>query len=205
MAFDGFCQDLFGFCLVAPAGAGDFLVGLEVLVVDEEVLDFVLDKVGHVVDVLEVLVADVVDDAQQFVVAACFVGHLEHTQRAGLDDHTGEHGFGQDDQCVEGVAVFAEGVVDEAVVERVGHGGEQVAVEVDLAGFVVYFVLVAGAFGDFDGYFDAHGSLVYPGVGLWLVHGEKMVVGVGWCDWCGGGGCCECCGIACSCGGFVDC
>ena len=46
---------------------------------DEEVLDFVLDEVGHVVDVLEVLVADVVDDAQQFVVAAGFVGHLEYT------------------------------------------------------------------------------------------------------------------------------
>ncbi len=49
----------------------------------------------------------------------------------------------QEHQCVQRVAVFAEGVLEETVVGGVLHGGEQDAVQADAAGLVVDFVLDA--------------------------------------------------------------
>ena len=57
-------EDLLCLGLVAPAGAGYFLVRLQVLLVDEEVLDFVLDVLLHIVDVLVALPARVIDDGE---------------------------------------------------------------------------------------------------------------------------------------------
>ena len=133
---------------------------------DEEVLDFVLDVLLHIVDVLVALPARVIDDGEQLVIAAGLVGHLEDADDAGLNDYAREDRLRQDDQGVERVAVLAQGVVDEAVVSRVSHRGEQVTVEVDLAGLVVNLVLVAGALRDFNGYFNAHSDVLHGGLGI---------------------------------------
>ena len=77
-ALDGFLVDFFCFSLVAPAGTGYFLVWLEVLVAGEEVLDFILDVLLNIADVLVALGTWVVDNAQQLVVSASFIGHLEY-------------------------------------------------------------------------------------------------------------------------------
>lgn len=136
-------MDLFSLSLVAPAGTVNVLALFQVLVVDEEVLDLILEEIGHVGDVLDVVVAWVVENGEQLVVAAGFVGHLENTDDSGLNHNCWKNGLGEDDQCIQWVAVFAEGVVDVAVVQWVCHWSEQVAVEVDLSGLVVDFVLVA--------------------------------------------------------------
>ena len=106
-------------------------------------LHLVLNVILDVVDVLVPLVADIIDDAEQFVVAACFVGHLKHTDRAGLNDHAGEYRLRKNDQRIERIAILTERVVNKAVVGGVSHGGEEVPVQVDLARFVIDFVLVA--------------------------------------------------------------
>ena len=87
-------------------------------------------------------------DAQHLVVAAGLVGHAEHADRAALDEAAGEGRLLQDHERVERVAVLAEGVLDEAVVGRVGRRGEEHAVEADAPGLVVDLVLVALTLGD---------------------------------------------------------
>ena len=92
---------------------------------------------------------------RQFV-ASGLVAHRVDGDGACLDDDSRRHGLGQQNHRVQRVAVLAEGVIDEPVVDGVAHRGEQVSVQVDLAGLVVDLVLVAGALGDLDGYFDCH-------------------------------------------------
>ena len=86
--------------------------------------------------------------AEDLVVAAGLVGHPEHADRAALDEAAGERRLLQDHERVERVAVLAEGVLDEAVVGRVGGRGEEHAVQADAAGLVVDLVLVALTLGD---------------------------------------------------------
>lgn len=155
VAFDGFVQDALGLCLIAPTGTVYFLAWFKILVVHEEVLDLVASELVDIVDVLEVIETNVVENTQQLVIATCFVGHLENADWAGLNDYAREQWLRQDYQSVQWVAVFAESVVDEAIVSWVRHWGEQVAVQVHLAGLMVYLVLVAGALGDLDSYFNA--------------------------------------------------
>ena len=56
--------------------------------------------------------------AQDLVVAALLVGHAEHADRAALDQAAGKGRLVEQHECVERVAVVAEGVIDEAVVGR---------------------------------------------------------------------------------------
>ena len=86
--------------------------------------------------------------AEDLVVAAGLVGHPEHADRAALDEAPGERRLLEDHERVERVAVLAEGVLDEAVVGRVGRRGEEHAVEADPPGLVVDLVLVALTLGD---------------------------------------------------------
>ena len=86
--------------------------------------------------------------AEDLVVAAGLVGHPEHADRAALDEAAREGRLLQDHERVERVAVLAEGVLDEAVVGRVGGRGEEHAVQADAAGLVVDLVLVALTLGD---------------------------------------------------------
>src|SRR5699024_9542121 len=99
-AIDCFLVNSFGLSLVAPASAGDFLVWLQVLVASEEVLDFILDVLLNVGDVLVALGTWVIDDAQQLIVSASFIGHLEDAEDAGFNDHTWEDGLWQPHQCI---------------------------------------------------------------------------------------------------------
>ena len=126
----------------------------------EEVLDLVALELGNILNILQVCPAGIVNDAQELVVAAGLISHLEHAKHAGGHDHAGQHRLGQNHEGVQRIAVFAEGAVNEPIVERIGHGGKQVAVQVNLAGFVIYLVFIAGTFGDFDGYFNAHAALL---------------------------------------------
>src|SRR6202012_226020 len=62
--------------------------------------------------------------------------------------------IGDQDQRVERVTVAGKGVGDEAVVRRVGRGGEETAVQPDHVRLVVVLVLVAASGGDLDPHLD---------------------------------------------------
>ena len=103
--------------------------------------------------------------AQHLVVAAGLVRHPEHADRAAADQAAGEGRLLQDHQRVQRVAVLAEGVLDEAVVGRVGGRGEQGAVQADPAGLVVDLVLVALALRDLHQYVELHRLFLPPALG----------------------------------------
>ncbi len=68
----------------------------------------------------------------------------------------GEGRFLEEDEGVEGVAVLAEGVLDEAVVGRVLSGREEHPVEPDPAGLMIHFILVALPFGYLNDNVELH-------------------------------------------------
>ena len=88
--------------------------------------------------------------------SAGVIDHVEDADRASLDDDPGEEWLGQQHEGVQWVAVLTEGVLDVAVVRRVGHRGEEVAVEPDAACGVVDLVLVALSARDLDGDVELH-------------------------------------------------
>src|SRR5699024_7755527 len=142
---------------VPPLARGDVLAGLEILVVQEEVLDGLELKLRHVAEVLDVVPARIgAGKARQLVATTGLVGHRVDADDAGVDDHAGEDGLVEQHEGVDGVAVVRERLVDVAVVGRVAHRGEEEPVEIDLPGLVVDLVLVTGPLGDLDGHFDGH-------------------------------------------------
>src|SRR5689334_19218701 len=151
-----------------PVGALDGLAGLQVLVDLEEVLDLQAVELRDVVDVTQVLHTRVRrGHAQQLVVAARLVRHPEHADRTALDEAAREGRLVQDDQRVQRVAVLAEGVLDEAVVGRVGGRGEEPTVQADPTGLVVHLVLVPRTLRDLDRDVELH---------RWLLHDQHIVL-----------------------------
>ena len=74
-----------------PGGAFDALARFELLVDLEEMLDLEPVELGQVVQVAQVLQPWVMcGDADQLVVAARFVAHAEHADRAAQHEHPGE-------------------------------------------------------------------------------------------------------------------
>jgi hypothetical protein len=108
------------------------------------VVDLKPVELGHVVELAQVLLSRVAGrHADDLVVAALLVGHPEHADGAAADQAAGEGRFLHQDQRIQRVAVFAQRVLDIAVVGRVLGGGEQRPVQPDPAGGVVDLVLVA--------------------------------------------------------------
>ena len=136
----------------------DALAGFEVLVDLEEVLDFKAVELRDVVDLGAPRCALVgCGDTQDLVVAALLVAHAEHAECAAADHAAGEGGFFEEHQCVQGVAVFAQGVVDEPIVVRVAGRGEEHAVETNASGFMINLVFVPIPLGNLDGDIKLHG------------------------------------------------
>jgi hypothetical protein len=59
-------------------------------------------------------------------------------------------------QGIERVAVFAKRAWEEPVIKRVLRGGEQRAVEPDIARFVVHFILIARTLRNLDDHLYLH-------------------------------------------------
>jgi len=95
------------------------------------------------------------------VVAAGLVDHPEHPDRPGFDEHAGMNGLREQHQCVEGVAILTQGVLDEPVIGRIAHRRVQVAVQTQAAGHVVNLVLVALALGNLDRDVELHRALLH--------------------------------------------
>jgi hypothetical protein len=144
----------FRFIRAGPAFDLDPLAFFEVLVVLEEVLDLLQAQVLQVFRLLPVAVdrQDLVDrHGQDLGIAAGFVGHLQHADRAATHDHAREQRERGDDQHVAWVAVVRQGLRHIAVVARIVHRGTHEAVDEDRAGVLVHFVLDRiGVHRDFD-------------------------------------------------------
>ena len=82
---------------------------------------------------------------------------MEHADDADANTAAGKRGLADEDEGVERIAVLGQRALDEAVVRRVRHGGEQTPVEDDRAELLVELVLVARPGRDLDEDHDVHG------------------------------------------------
>ena len=117
----------------------------------EEVLDLLAGVLGHVVEVLDVRPARVLRlHADHLGVDAGVIRHVEDGDRANRDGHAGERRVVEQHERVDGVAVEAEGVLEEAVVGRVDEAREEHPVEAHATRLVIDLVLVARTLRDLD-------------------------------------------------------
>jgi len=124
---------------------------LEVLVDLEEVLDLVSQPGRHVVYVPEPAPARVVQrHADDLLVGALLVAHVEDADGTDADAAAREGRVGDEYERVERVAVLGERPLEEPVVGRVAGRGEEAAVENDASELLVPLVLVARAARDLD-------------------------------------------------------
>ena len=70
------------------------------------------------------------------------VGHVEDADDASADPAAGERRIADEDEGVQWIAVPAHRPLDESIVRRVRHRGEEPPVEDDAAEFLVELVLV---------------------------------------------------------------
>ena len=133
------------------------LAGLQVLVDLEEVLDFKTVEFRDVFDLGTPCCTLVgCGNAQDLIVTALFVAHTEHAQCAAADHAAREGRFFKQNQCIQGVAVFTQGIVDEAVVIGIASRGEEHTIQTDASRFVVDLVLVSVSLRNLDGHVEFH-------------------------------------------------
>jgi len=121
----------------------DELAGLAVLVAREEVVQFVARVLRNIRDVLDVRPARVlVGHAHDLRVAARLVAHVENADGSHLDSDARVDRVFEQNECVDGVTVESESVLEMAVVDGVAEWCEEHAIGVDASRFVVNFVLV---------------------------------------------------------------
>lgn len=113
-------------CLAGPAPGADAdpFLGLQILVMREEVLDLAEHDLGQIV-----LLADrgiigkgrIDRDADQLLVAAMLVFQVEHRDRPRAHHAARDEGRARHHQRIERIAVGRQGVRHEAVIGRVAH------------------------------------------------------------------------------------
>ncbi|MEY5152703.1 MAG: hypothetical protein RLZZ551_1252, partial [Actinomycetota bacterium] len=109
----------------------------------KEVGNFSKEEIGGIREIAVVGITSIArGDAEHLGIGSLLVGHPEHANGPGPHVATRESGLGEQDESVEGVAVFAEGVGEKAIVEWVLGGREKRAVEPNGAGFMVHFIFV---------------------------------------------------------------
>ena len=106
------------------------------------------------------VVALVGGNAQNLSIAASLVGHIEHCNGAGLNQHAGNNVNVEDQHGVQRVAILTQSVLKVTVSGGVLHGGEQHAIQAQAAGLVIHFVLHAGAARNFNSDVEFHGNLL---------------------------------------------
>ena len=79
--------------------------------------------------------------ADDLLVGAFLVGHVEDADRAKADSATREMSAADEHERIEGVAVLSGARSPMKPVSRIAHGGEEAAIEHDAASAVVVFVL----------------------------------------------------------------
>ncbi len=148
---------------VHPAADVGGLARLEFLVDVEEVADLVEHVLGHVGQVPDPGLADVVRaDAEDLSVRPALVAHPEDGDRPHGQQAAGERGLIHPGKHVDRRAVLREGAKDLAVVQRVDRRREQHPVQPDVPAHGIDLVLVARPLGGFDNDLNVHGSQAYP-------------------------------------------
>jgi serine-type D-Ala-D-Ala carboxypeptidase/endopeptidase (penicillin-binding protein 4) len=161
------------FIATNPGGTFDALPWFKVLVHLEEVLNLESVEFGDVVDVAEVFHSRIPGwNTQHFVVSAGLVGHPEHPDGATANHNSREGWFLDKYECIEGITVEAQGVVDEAVVMRIARRSKEHAVQPDPASLVIHLVLIPATSGDLDGDVELHRlhRASFPGVSVSGMH-----------------------------------
>ena len=81
--------------------------------------------------------------AQHLRVGPLLVGHPEHANGARPHVAARKSGLGEQDEGIERVAVFTQGMGEKAVVEWILSGREEGAIEPNSARVMVHFVFIA--------------------------------------------------------------
>ena len=107
-------------------------------------LDLIQQELGNVSEILDVVEAGINGDTQYFGVSAAVVHHVENADRAGLNqDSRDEVEVLQQNQGVQRISIFAQRVLEVAVMRGVLHRGEEHAIQPEAVGLVVDLILDA--------------------------------------------------------------
>jgi len=108
-------------------------------------------------------------DCDDLMIGLAGVDHRHEADGAGVNDGERDDSFLAEDEDVERVVVFGEGLRDEAVIGGVVHSGVENAIEADESAGFIEFIFHAGAEGNLDHAIEffwklVAGSDVVPGM-----------------------------------------